>query len=85
VNGWINKDEGGWEICWTTLPEANKHVGNFVAVRRATEGTASARRLLCSALLLVTAVDFALTNKKMFNVLLYDIWDMKWVTLSCKT
>ena len=65
VNGWIKKDEGGLEICWTTLPEANKCVGNLyvVAVRRAAEGTASARRLLCSALLLVTAVDFALTDK----------------------
>jgi len=43
----------------------HKRVGNLyiVAVRRAAEGTVSARRLLCSALLSVTAVDFALTDK----------------------
>jgi len=41
----------------------HKRVGNLhVAVRRAAEGNASAIRLLCSALLSVTAVDFALTD-----------------------
>ena len=55
--------------------EARKHVAQLyqkpcklvensyvVAARRAAQDTASARRLLCSALLSVSVVDFALTD-----------------------
>ena len=60
--GWKKKVEGGWEISWTTLPEATLAL-YAVAARRAAGDAASARRLLCNALLSVSVVDCTLTEK----------------------
>ena len=61
-----------------------KLVGNsyFVAARRAAQDTASAGRLLCSALLFVSVVDFALTDRQVTTVTRRKRHELD--TMSCK-
>ncbi len=70
--GWNKRVEGGWEVCWTTLPEATQACRELIRCGFK-KGTANARRLLCSALLFVSAVDFALTDH-FYDPLNNDIW-----------
>jgi hypothetical protein len=58
--GWNRKAEGGWKVCWTTLPEATQACRELIrcGCKKGCRGRSSARRLLCSALLFVSVVDF---------------------------
>ena len=58
-SGWKRKDTGGWEIHWTTLPEANRPVADSPAVdaKRGAEDSVNVSRQHFSPLPFATVMD----------------------------
>ncbi len=62
---WNRNDTGGWDVCWTTLPETTKacRVNSItVDAGKDVEDSANLSRQHCSALLFATVVDYAQSN-----------------------
>ena len=59
--GWNEKAEGGWEICWITMPEVTQVCRELTCCgcKKAVLDITSARKLPCCALSFVFAVDSA--------------------------
>ncbi len=61
--GWRRKAEGGWEVCWTTLPEATQACRELIrcGCKKGCRGRCKCQKA-CSAPIFVCVVDFALTD-----------------------
>ena len=60
--GWNRNDTGGWDVCWTTLPEATKACrvnSSTVDAGKDVEDSANVSRQHCCALPFATAVVYA--------------------------
>ncbi len=61
--GWKRKETGGWEVIWTTLPEAAKACRELLHCGKDAEDIVNVSRQHSSALHYATVVDIALRTK----------------------
>ena len=77
--GWSKKPEGGWEACWTTLPEASQACRELVCCGCKEGCRVSADWLPCSVLLFAIVAGLAVNDKYMldFNYYYYYVCTIK--------